>query len=115
MGSQIVQAGRIESYAIISEDGMLADATGIMPDSLKFDADQTFFEHGLDAVDVVVHGRHFHARQLRLHRDAAQLWFGKSRPSRPTRRIKRRCSGIRPVLRLSWRAVQPPPKNRYPH
>lgn len=35
---------RIEGYAIISEDGMLADAAGTMPDSLKFEADQTFFE-----------------------------------------------------------------------
>ena len=50
--------GRIEGYAIVSEDGMLADATGVMPDSLKFDADQKFFEAGLDGVDVVVHGRH---------------------------------------------------------
>lgn len=29
---------RIEGYAIVSEDGMLANA-GIMPDSLKFEAD----------------------------------------------------------------------------
>jgi hypothetical protein len=54
---------RIEGYAIVSEEGMLANAAGIMPDSLKFEADQHFFEHGLDAVDVVVHGRHSHERQ----------------------------------------------------
>jgi len=30
---------RIEGYAIVSEDGMLADAAGVMPDSLKFEAD----------------------------------------------------------------------------
>ena len=34
------RTGSIEGYAIVSEDGMLADAAGIMPDSLKFDADQ---------------------------------------------------------------------------
>jgi len=56
---------RIEGYAIISEDGMLADAAGIMPESLKFDADQAFFERGLDNVDVVVHGRHSHEHQRR--------------------------------------------------
>jgi dihydrofolate reductase len=56
---------RIEGYAIVSEDGMLANAAGIMPDSLKFDADQAFFEKGLDRVDVVVHGRHSHERQRR--------------------------------------------------
>jgi dihydrofolate reductase len=54
---------RIEGYAIVSEDGMLANAAGIMPDSLKFEADRHFFERGLDGVDVVVHGRHSHERQ----------------------------------------------------
>jgi dihydrofolate reductase len=54
---------RIEGYAIVSEDGMLADAAGIMPDSLKFAADKRFFERGLDGVDVVVHGRHSHEQQ----------------------------------------------------
>src|SRR5450830_1282975 len=56
---------RIEGYAIVSEDGMLANASGIMPDQLKFEADQRFFERGLDGVDVVVHGRHSHERQRR--------------------------------------------------
>jgi dihydrofolate reductase len=54
---------RIEGYAIVSEDGMVANAAGIMPDSLKFEADQHFFERGLDGVDVVVHGRHSYERQ----------------------------------------------------
>jgi len=54
---------RIEGYAIVSEDGMLANAAGIMPDSLKFEADKAFFERGLDGVDVVVHGRHSQEQQ----------------------------------------------------
>src|SRR5205085_9400993 len=54
---------RIEGYAIVSEDGMLANFAGIMPESLKFEADQQFFERGLDGVDVVVHGRHSYERQ----------------------------------------------------
>ena len=54
---------RIDGYAIVSEDGMLANAAGIMPDSLKFEADRRFFERGLDNVDVVVHGRHSHEQQ----------------------------------------------------
>src|ERR1700680_1770759 len=54
---------RIEGYAIVSEDGMLANSAGIMPDELKFEADQHFFERGLDGVDVVVHGRHSHEQQ----------------------------------------------------
>lgn len=54
---------RIEGFAIISEDGMLANKAGIMPAALKFDADQRFFENGLDGVDAVAHGRHSHERQ----------------------------------------------------
>jgi hypothetical protein len=54
---------RIDGYAIVSEDGMLANGAGIMPDSLKFEADRRFFERGLDNVDVVVHGRHSHEQQ----------------------------------------------------
>lgn len=46
---------------------MLANAAGIMPDSLKFEADQHFFERGLDGVDVVVHGRHSYERQPRSY------------------------------------------------
>lgn len=48
---------RIEGYVILSADGMLADARGVMPPSLKFDADQKFFKDALDAADLIVHGR----------------------------------------------------------
>lgn len=60
-------ARRVEGYAIVSEDGMLANAAGVMPDALKFEADQRFFEKGLDGVDVVVHGRHSHEQQPHSH------------------------------------------------
>jgi dihydrofolate reductase len=56
---------RIEGYAIVSEDGMLANAAGVMPGSLKFEADRQFFERALDGIDVVVHGRHSHEQQPR--------------------------------------------------
>ena len=46
---------------------MLANAAGIMPNSLKFEADQHFFERGLNGVDVVVHGRHSHEQQPRSY------------------------------------------------
>ena len=46
---------------------MLANAAGIMPDQLKFEADQQFFERGLNGVDVVVHGRHSHEQQPHSH------------------------------------------------
>src|SRR5260370_16049224 len=58
---------RIEGYAIVSADGMLADAGGTIPAEITFDADQRFFEHGLDGVDAVVHGRPSHERQPRSH------------------------------------------------
>jgi hypothetical protein len=54
---------RIEGYAIVSEDGMLADAAGVMPAALKFEADRRFFESSLDGVDVVVLGRHSREEQ----------------------------------------------------
>ncbi len=40
---------RFIGYAIVSDDGMLADATGIIPSSMVVKADQEFFMHGLDA------------------------------------------------------------------
>jgi len=48
---------RIEGYVMVSADGMLADASRIMPDVLKFDGDQKFFTAALDAADLIVHGR----------------------------------------------------------
>jgi len=48
---------RFVGYAIVSADGMLAAADGLMPASLKFAADQAFFEAGLNDSDLVVHGR----------------------------------------------------------
>jgi dihydrofolate reductase len=54
---------RIEGYAIVSADGMLADASGVMPPSLKFDADQRFFESALDRATLIVHGRNSYEDQ----------------------------------------------------
>jgi hypothetical protein len=56
-------SGQIDGYAIVSEDGMLANAAGVMPESLKFEADRDFFERALDRVEVVVHGRHSNEQQ----------------------------------------------------
>jgi dihydrofolate reductase len=54
---------RIEGFAIVSADGMLADHAGHMPDALKIEADQRFFDASLDRVAAVVHGRHSHEGQ----------------------------------------------------
>jgi dihydrofolate reductase len=50
----------IEGYAIVSVDGMLADANRHIPDGLKVKADQEFFHGALEQAAVVVHGRHSH-------------------------------------------------------
>lgn len=47
----------IEGIAIVSADGMIADAKGIQPPGLLIEADQRFFRETLDAADVLVHGR----------------------------------------------------------
>ncbi len=51
---------RVEGYAIISADGMIADATGAMPDAIRNDADQRFLQSELDRAAVIVHGRRSH-------------------------------------------------------
>jgi dihydrofolate reductase len=54
----MIGAYRIEAYVIASADGMIADASGVQPASLQFEADRRHFEDGLDHADVVVNGRH---------------------------------------------------------
>ena len=51
---------RIEGYAIVSADGMIADAGGKMPDTIRNKADQNFLQAKLDRAVAVVHGRHSH-------------------------------------------------------
>jgi dihydrofolate reductase len=50
----------IEGYAIVSADGMIADADGVMPASIKNDADQKFLQAEMDRAAAVVHGRYSH-------------------------------------------------------
>lgn len=50
----------IEGYAIVSADGMIADAHGVMPASIRNDADQHFLQSELDRAAVIVHGRRSH-------------------------------------------------------
>lgn len=54
---------RIEGFAIVSRDGMLAGADGLMPKSLKFDCDQEFLDRALDGAALLVHGRMSHEGQ----------------------------------------------------
>jgi hypothetical protein len=43
---------RIEAYAIISSDGMIADANGSFPAVLSFEADKKYYERELDRVGI---------------------------------------------------------------
>ena len=54
---------RVEGYAIVSADGMIADSSGWMPNSLMFESDKQFFSQALDRADAVVNGRHSHEGQ----------------------------------------------------
>jgi len=54
---------RINGYVIVSADGMLANATRVMPDQLKFEGDKQFFAAALDRADLIVHGRHSYEDQ----------------------------------------------------
>jgi hypothetical protein len=48
---------RIEGFAIVSEERMVADANGLMPSALINEADQKFLSDGLDRPVFPVHGR----------------------------------------------------------
>ncbi len=54
----MIGSHRIEGYAIISADGMIADARREMPTTIRNDADQKFLQAELDRAALVVHGRH---------------------------------------------------------
>jgi dihydrofolate reductase len=49
---------RIEGFAIVSADGMIADAQRRIPAAMTIPADQAFFHEGLARAAAVVHGRH---------------------------------------------------------
>ena len=63
----MLKSFRIEGYAIVSSDGMIADADCLMPDTLKLEADQRFFEDEMDRMDAVVHGRRSHEGHPNSH------------------------------------------------
>ncbi|CAN7268376.1 dihydrofolate reductase [Bradyrhizobium sp. LjRoot220] len=78
---------RIEGYVIVSADGMLANASNVMPDSLKFEGDKQFFTSALDRADLIVHGRNSYEDQ----------------PNSPRRK--------RVILTRKVRAITPDPSN----
>jgi hypothetical protein len=73
----------IEGFAIVSRDGMLAGADGMMPDSLKFEADQDFLCRALDAAALLVHGRKSHEAQPNSQRRRRLLLTRSAGPFSP--------------------------------
>jgi dihydrofolate reductase len=79
---------RVEGYAIVSADDMIADGSGEMPATIRNDADQKFLQNELDRAAVVVHGRHSHEggpraarrKRLILTRQVAAVAPDPSRP-----------------------------------
>lgn len=49
---------RIEGYAIISREGMIAESDGSFPENLKIPADQHFYQSSLERASAVANGRH---------------------------------------------------------
>ncbi|MBV8186155.1 MAG: dihydrofolate reductase [Alphaproteobacteria bacterium] len=49
---------RIEGYAIISREGMIALSDGSFPEPLKIPADQRFYHGAVDRASAVANGRH---------------------------------------------------------
>ena len=49
---------RIEGYAIVSREGMIANSDGSFPDELKIPADQQFYQDSLERASAVANGRH---------------------------------------------------------
>src|SRR5437868_14744161 len=49
---------RIEGYAIVSREGMIAHSDGSFPEELKIPADQQFYQESLERASAVANGRH---------------------------------------------------------
>src|SRR5882762_3366711 len=49
---------RIEGYAIVSREGMIAKSDGSFPEELKIPADQQFYQESLERASAVANGRH---------------------------------------------------------
>ena len=56
----MIEGRRVGGYAIVSAEGMIANAVGVMPEAIRNNADQRFLQSELDRAAVIVHGRHSH-------------------------------------------------------
>jgi dihydrofolate reductase len=49
---------RIEGYAIVSREGMIAKSDGSFPEELRIPADQQFYQESLERASAIANGRH---------------------------------------------------------
>lgn len=49
---------KVAGYAIVSREGMIANADGSFPEGIKIDADQKFFHGSLRKASAVANGKH---------------------------------------------------------
>ena len=100
---------RVEGYAIISADGMIADAAGAMPEAIRNKADQKFLQAVLDQAGVIIQGRHSHEGGPRAERRKRLILTRTVAATAPGFRTPMRYCGIRPECRSSkrWRPSAP--------
>src|SRR3954451_20381513 len=79
---------RIEGYAVISAEGMIATADGKFPEEIKVPADHKFYQDSVAAASVVANGRHSaeggigekHRRRIVLTRRVNQIMVDPDNP-----------------------------------
>ena len=54
----VTKRPRIEGYAVISAEGMIAATDGSFPENLKIPADNKFYQDSVDRAAAVANGRH---------------------------------------------------------
>jgi dihydrofolate reductase len=54
----MIKGIRIEGYAIVSREGMIATADGAFPEEIKIPADHEFYQASVDRAAAVCNGRH---------------------------------------------------------
>lgn len=54
----VMKRPRIEGFAIVSREGMIAGPDSSFPEALKIPADQEFYQASLDRASAVANGRH---------------------------------------------------------
>ncbi|MHB1219995.1 MAG: dihydrofolate reductase [Alphaproteobacteria bacterium] len=56
--NEVSKRPRVQGYAIVSREGMIANPDGSFPDAIKIDADQKFFHGSLRKASAVANGKH---------------------------------------------------------